>query len=97
MEEKKIEIVTSSGFKCKLEPARMDDMRIFDNIVVIESDTSDFEKLKASVQLFETLLGKKQKDALYKHLEKTEGQARTASFRRELNDILAGLSKSKKK
>jgi len=97
MEDKIREVTTASGFTCKVDESKMDDMRLFENIVMIQEDGDTYKKLKASLEIMTELLGEEQKEKLYQHLEKTEGKASVMSFRRELTDIFSRISEGKKK
>ena len=90
-------ITTSSGFKCRVDANKLDDMRLFENIILLQEEGDEYTKLKASLELLTDILGKEQKEKLYKHLEDTEGKASTLAFRRELTEIFSALGDNKKK
>ena len=91
-------ITTKSGFTCMVDEGRIDDMRFFDALVDMEApESTPFDKLRATKNVMTILLGEEQKQALYKHIEEEHGTAKTAVVASELQDIIAGLSDSKKK
>ena len=89
-------IKTSNGFTCKINEDVLDDIRIFEAVRKVESGTTD-EKLNASVDLIDTILGVEQKEKLYKFLEKKEGKASITAVTDTLADIFKKLSEAKKK
>lgn len=58
-------VITKSGFRCFLEPDRLDDMRVIDLLAECQE-----ENPIAISQLLTLLLGQKEKGRLYQHVEK---------------------------
>ncbi len=89
-------IKTDIGFTCTVDPDILDDMRIFEAVRKVENGTTD-EKLYASLDLIDTILGVDQKEKLYAFLEKKEGKASITAVTNVLADIFNKLGESKKK
>ncbi|MCQ2530280.1 MAG: hypothetical protein MJ086_03400 [Lachnospiraceae bacterium] len=93
-----IEVTTQSGFKCKVNPEAMDDMRLVESITVLKKDGDLFEKTEAVFQLLILMIGEEQKAKLYEHVaEKENGRVPLKAFEREVADIFEAMKDSKKK
>ena len=93
-----MEIKTSSGFICDVSTENLDDMRLLDALIDMETPgISDFYKVKATKDVILALLGEEQKELLYQHIEKTHGKAKAGVVAQELQEIIQGLGEDKKK
>lgn len=75
---------TDSGFNFSIDIEKLDDMRFIEALA--ESETTDSPA--ASIKVLEFMLGKDQKEALYKHLEEENGRVPASKFKQEMEDIM---------
>ena len=81
---------TKTGFEYSYDPATLDDMYFVDVLAeLFDESTSGFDALKCSSKLLGMMLGKDQKDRLYKHIAETHnGRVPGEALIAELNEIL---------
>lgn len=95
MDGKKIK--TESGFECTVRENAMNDMRILDALIKVESRKTDAgDKVVKLVNILDALLGEEQKEDLYDFVAEREGQAKTESIFTMLKEIFAAVSEAKK-
>ena len=82
--------MTKSGFEFEIDEKCLDDMRMLEAI----SESMDNPLLFPKV--FTMLLGKEQKERLYKHLEDENGRVPTAAVSAELNAIFSEMGNTGK-
>ena len=84
---------TSTGFKFSFDKARLDDMRLIEAFSdSVDESIDNIQRLKASKQILERLLGHEQKEKLYNHIEGySDGLIPSGALAKELNDILAAV------
>lgn len=90
-ESKTADITTSSGFSCKLDLMRLDNMELFEEI-------AEFQKSSNVVALSRALamvLGDEAKKVLYEHLRTEDGRVPIEDLGRELTEILKGVNAGK--
>lgn len=75
---------TSSGFEYEIDEEKLDDMRLLDMI----ADIAEGDITKIS-QLTRKVLGDKQREGLYKHLEETEGRPSIKKVCNEITEIFS--------
>ena len=93
-----IKITTDSGFACMVKDNAMNDMRILDALVKVESKKTDAgTKVLKLIEILDALLGEEQKDDLYDFVVAREGQAKTESVFAIIKEIFAAVGDSKKK
>ena len=92
-----MQIVTSSGFKCEIKDNAFNDYRVVKLISKIESEDAA-NQLGAIVELMERILPDGQEEALITYLESKaeDGIATVDMMGRELQDIMAQVTESKK-
>ena len=78
-----------SGFEFEYDETQLDDMRFLDDLAAIE------ENPLVVSRVIEKMLGKKQKEALYKHLEDENGRVPTEAFGKAVEEILESSSNLK--
>lgn len=62
------------GFEYEIPEENLDDIRLVDCIATVtDENTAAFKRLNAAAELLTLLLGKKQKEALYRHIGKDYG------------------------
>ena len=90
---------SKSGFEFEYDINRLDDMRFVDVMaVVVSPDTEFFDKVAASSQLTEMLLGKELKGKLYKHIgAKHDGRVPRAALEAELEEMMKAAGKDAEK
>lgn len=81
---------TKSGFKFEISENSFDDMRVVDALAAI----SEGENPLAISELVMLLLGKKQRDALYKHLKRADGTVPPGKVVDEIVEIVQLKSKN---
>lgn len=91
-----VQITTDSGYVCSINREAMDDMRIMDALIDLQNGTK-MEQVTALRTIIDRMLGEKQKELLYKHLEDKEGRAGMGMIQRELLDIFTKIGKTGKK
>ncbi len=96
MADKKKLVKTEIGFTCKVDESALDDIRIFESVRKVENGTTE-EKLYASMDLIDAVLGAEQKEKLYKFLEEKEGKATISRVTEVLADIFEKIGEAKKK
>lgn len=77
-----------SGFDYEVDENNLDDMRLFDDLAAME------ENPLVTIRVIEKILGKEQKEKLYKHLEK-DGRVPTKDFSDALSEIIEKTSQLK--
>lgn len=82
---------TESGFNFKVDKDVIDDVRVVEIIRKVESNPTMI------IDLADKVLGEKQKEALYSHLEKIHGKARLTDVNAELTEIFHLLGDKEKK
>ena len=75
-------IETESGFKCKLDDAVLDDMRLMELISQLDENQLLYPKFVTF------LLGEDTKEKLYKHIETKDGRVPIAALDNELQQIM---------
>ena len=92
-----MQIVTSSGFECEIKNNAFNDYRVVKLISKIESEDAA-DQLGAIVELMERILPDGQEEALIAYLESKaeDGIATVDMMGRELQDIMAQVTESKK-
>ena len=75
-------IETGSGFKCKLDDAVLDDMRLMELISQLDENQLLYPKFVTF------LLGEDTKEKLYKHIETKDGRVPIAALDNELQQIM---------
>ena len=92
-----MQIVTSSGFKCEIKDNAFNDYRVVKLISKIESEDAA-DQLGAIVELMERILPDGQEEALITYLESKaeDGIATVDMMGKELQDIMAQVTESKK-
>lgn len=92
-----MQIVTSSGFECEIKDNAFNDYRVVKLISKIESEDAA-DQLSAIVELMERILPDGQEEALITYLESKaeDGIATVDMMGRELQDIMAQVTESKK-
>lgn len=73
---------TKSGFEFEMDVRQMDDMRILDMIIEISNGN-----ILLLSSLATKILGKEQKEKLYRHLEKREGKVSIEKLSNEITEI----------
>lgn len=86
-------IETKSGYKCKIDPTALDDMRFLELVAGLDENPLLMPKF---LSMF---LGDKQKEKLYKHLETKDGRVPMEALQSELAEIMeqAGEDETLKK
>lgn len=87
-------ITTKSGFSCEIDTDAMDDMRLLDAIVEMESAEGS-NKILYYNKIMDRLVPRDVKEALYKHIEDENGRVKTLAFKAELESIFEELGKKK--
>ena len=92
-----MQIMTSSGFECEIKDNAFNDYRVVKLISKIESEDAA-DQLGAIVELMERILPDGQEEALIAYLESKaeDGIATVDMMGRELQDIMAQVTESKK-
>ena len=92
-----MKIVTSSGFECEIKDNAFNDYRVVKLISKIESEDAA-DQLGAIVELMERILPDGQEEALITYLESKaeDGIATVDMMGKELQDIMAQVTESKK-
>ena len=92
-----MQIVTSSGFECEIKDNAFNDYRVVKLISKIESEDAA-DQLGAIVELMERILPDGQEEALITYLESKaeDGIATVDMMGKELQDIMAQVTESKK-
>lgn len=83
-------IKTATGFEAEIDEHRLDDYRLSKAIRATKTDMTAF------VDIVGFVLGEDE-DRLIEHLIETDGQPTHEALKREIEDIFAQLSESKKK
>ncbi|MBP5170334.1 MAG: hypothetical protein ILP14_14220 [Oscillospiraceae bacterium] len=90
-------IKTSSGFEYEIDPEAMDDMDVFEDIMMMENpDNNDAVKIAATNRVFRHILGPTQQKALNKHLKALEGKVKISTYQREIKEVFQQLGELKK-
>lgn len=93
-----IKITTESGFECKVRENAMNDMRILDALIKVESRKVDYgTKVVKLTYILDTLLGEDQTEDLYDFVAEREGQAKIESVFAILKEIFSAVNEGKKK
>ena len=79
---------TTTGFNFSVDPDDVKDMRVVELIAKVKYDGSYV------VELANRILGEKQKNALYKHIEDKKGRVSSDKFGNELEEIMTAVEKS---
>lgn len=98
MEENKTVVTTTSGFECEVNMDVMDDVDVFEDLVLIQTEGTPLEVvMAANMRIFKAMIGEDQYKSLKDHLKKIEGgRAKLTSFQRELTEVFAFLKDKKK-
>ena len=88
-EKRKVE--TATGYKCTIAPEVLDDMRMLEMIAEMEDNAMVLPKFLT------LLLGEKQKEALYRHVETKDGRVPLEPLQNEIADIIKGMGEDAKK
>lgn len=91
---------TKTGFEFKIEDEALNDMRVLDALMSLddidEEDNRTAAKATMSMsKVASLLLGAKQKENLYKHIEASHGKVEMTAFIEEMVDILSANNESK--
>lgn len=81
---------TESGFEFEIDVKKLDDMRIVDMIVEISDGN-----LLLLTPLVSKILGREQKERLYKHLEEPDGRVPSEKLSDEITEILKAGNEGK--
>ena len=81
--KKKIE--TKSGFKCTVDDAVLDDMRVVEMIASLDANPLILPTL------INRVIGEENKEKLYKHLETKEGRVPVEAMEVEMAEIVEAL------
>lgn len=93
-----MKITTDSGYTCEVHENAMNDMRILDALVKVESKKVDAgTKVIKLIEILDALLGEEQKDDLYDFVTAREGQAKTESVFVIIKEIFEAVGDNKKK
>lgn len=93
-----MKITTESGYTCEVKENAMNDMRILDALVKVESRKTDTAtKVIKLIDILEALLGEEQKDDLYDFVVAREGQAKTEAVFTIVKEIFNAVGEDKKK
>ena len=94
----KIEITTTSGFKCKMDEDTTNDMEFFEMCKAADRAENEAEKTYIVSDMLDYLLGDDIKKALYAHIKKAEKTSRVHvdSVMTEFVDIMNQLKDAKK-
>lgn len=91
-------ITTASGYTCEVRDDAMNDMRVLDALIKVESKKTDAAtKVVKLIEILDALLGEEQKDDLYDFVVATEGQAKTEKVFSLLKEIFEAVGEGKKK
>ena len=85
-------IETPSGFAWDIDPVKMDDMRIVEDLAAIDNG-----EIYRVLDVLQRLIGKDGKDALYAHLQTEDGRVPVSAFVEELDAIIHFLGADGKK
>ena len=89
---------TSSGFEYKIDKDNLDDMEVFNDLMIMEDpETPQVKRIFATNKVFRTLLGEDQKKALDEYLIKRDGKVRISVYQQEMMEIFRAMDDSKKK
>lgn len=77
---------TQTGFKFKINEKALNDMRMLELVGQIEND-----EVWALSPFLEKLLGKAQKDALYRHVENKYGQVPIDALSNEVRSMMIAI------
>lgn len=91
---------TKTGFEFTIEDEALNDMRVMDALMSLDDfdDEDNGSAAKATMSMSKVaslLLGKKQKEKLYKHIEASHGKVDMTAFIEEMVDILSSNNESK--
>lgn len=91
---------TKTGFEFTIEDEALNDMRVLDALMSLDEFDEEDKGSAANAtmnmsKVASLLLGKKQKEKLYKHIESTHAKVDMAAFIEEMVDILSSSNESK--
>lgn len=86
-----VEIVTSSGFSCRIDEDALDDAELIDALVKL--DKEDYTVIPSVITM---LLGEESKKRLYEHLRTERGRVPFTALQKEFAEILLALKGKKK-
>lgn len=78
-----------NGFEFSIDENRIDDMRFLENLAAMDENPLLMPKV------IETMLGKEQKEALYKHLEK-DGKVSIGDFSAAISEMFEKANENTK-
>ena len=83
---------TSTGFAYEYDEARLDDMRLLDQLIVItDEDAGEIDQILAVSRAILMLLGAQGKAELYEHIGQShDGRVPARELTRELGEIFRG-------
>lgn len=85
-----VEIVTSSGFSCRIDEDALDDAELIDALVKL--DKEDYTVIPSVITM---LLGEESKKRLYEHLRTERGRVPFTALQKEFAEILLALKGKK--
>lgn len=85
---------TKSGFEFEIDPNKLNDMRVVDAIVEMQSENEALV-MTALTKLMNLVLGEKQKQRLYTHLQVEGGRVPIDKFNEELTEIITSMNEGK--
>lgn len=98
MENNIFTATTSSGFEYKIDKDNLDDMEIFNDLMIMEDpETPQVKRIFATNRVFQTLLGDEQKKALDEFLKNKDGKVRISVYQKEITEIFHAMDENKKK
>lgn len=98
MENTFFTVTSSSGFEYKIDKDNMDDMEIFEDLMVMEDpEEPQVKRTMALNRVFQKVLGKEQKEKLDAFLKERDGKVRISVYQKEIGEVFAAMNESKKK
>lgn len=98
MDEKTTTITTPSGFTYEVDKDALDDMEIFDDLILMEDpEVPQAKRMFVTTRVFRRMIGDEQRKALDEFLKERDGKVRISAYQKEIHDLFNGLNKSKKK
>ncbi len=96
--EDKFNITTSSGFEYEIAEDVLDDMEMFEDLIILEDpDEPQFRKVAATNRMFVKMLGPEQKTKLDRFLKERDGKVKISVYQKEIREIFQSMNKDKKK
>ena len=98
MEENKNTITTSCGFTYEIDNDVLDDMEIFDDLIMMDDpEVNQAQRMAASTRVFRRLIGEDQRKKLDAYLKEKDGKVRISAYQREVMEIFSKVNEDKKK